>query len=300
MPEQEPRPSQELDEQAIAEALRTRSASVRDVAYGEGSQFSLGRGDARLEIYPRTGVTRLTTNDVRIELFGSAITDVSPTGVEFSRSQPGQDASLTVVPGGGIVFTLVAGGERSPVSPEPTADLSDEMRARSAFVSGRDHLPAVRAPETPQEPRSGTAGTSEPSPAVDSPEGHQAAREHAPSSPGEERTTSHQQTAAETEQERIALTGRLGRDPAFRTTKTGSLVGRFPLAVHREDGNTTWHTVLAFGPRAEQLQHRAASGELTQGREVDVVGYLHLNERPGKDGKPRKVQEVYAVAVKKR
>src|SRR5512144_661926 len=128
MPEQEPAPSRELNDQAVAEALDTRSATIRDVAYGEGSQFSIGRGDAPLEIYPRTGVTRLTTNDVRVELFGSAITDVSPTGVEFARSQPGRDASLTVVPGGGIVFTLVAGGERFPVSPEPTADLSDEMR----------------------------------------------------------------------------------------------------------------------------------------------------------------------------
>ena len=88
--------------------------------------------------------------------------------------------------------------------------------------------------------------------------------------------------------------------PAFRTTTTGSLVGRFPLAVHSEDGHTTWHTVLAFGQRAEQLQQRVTSGELTQGREVDVVGYLHVNERPGKDGELRQVQEVYAVAVKKR
>src|SRR5512144_754535 len=224
MPEQEPRPSQELDEQAIAEALHTRSASVRDVAYGEGSQFSIGRGDARLEIYPRTGVTRLTTNDIRVELFGSAITDVSSGGVEFSRSQPGQDASLTVVPGGGIVFTLVAGGERSTVSPEPTADLSDEVHASGAFVSGRDHLPAVRAPETPQEPGSGAANTSEPPPAVDGSEGHQAAREPSPTAAPTHPATGQQPAAAETEQERIALTGRLGRDPSFRTTRTGSLV----------------------------------------------------------------------------
>lgn len=70
--------------------------------------------------------------------------------------------------------------------------------------------------------------------------------------------------------------------------------------MHREDGHTTWHTVLAFGPRAEQLQRRVEAGELIRGREVDVVGYRHLNTRPGKDGTPRTVQEVYAVAVKKR
>jgi single-stranded DNA-binding protein len=139
-----------------------------------------------------------------------------------------------------------------------------------------------------------------PPPVTDPPEAPQTAREPSSASTAGERAASQQHTATETEQERISLTGRLGRDPSFRTTKTGSLVGKFPLAVHREDGDTTWHTVLAFGPRAEQLQKRVTAGELTQGREVDVVGYLHVNERPGKDGTPRKVQEVYAVAVKKR
>ncbi|MGE5756935.1 MAG: hypothetical protein ACM35G_14680 [Planctomycetaceae bacterium] len=63
---------------------------------------------------------------------------------------------------------------------------------------------------------------------------------------------------------------------------------------------TSWPTVLAFGSRAEQLQRRVTAGELVQGHEVDVVGYRHVNECPGKDGRLRQVQEVYAVAVKKR
>jgi Single-strand binding protein family len=274
-----------LDDQPLAETLGTRSATVRDVAYGEGVQYSIGRGDARLEVFPRTGVTRLTSQDVRVEPFGSKVTDVSPGGVEFSRTQPGQDASLTVVPDGGIVFTLVAGGERRP----PVASESDE----SLTTPRSPATTSVRAPETPQEPRSVTADTSVPQPAVDGPAAPQAARE--PTSP-----TTPPDRAANPQQERISLTGRLGRDPAFRTTKTGSLVGKFPLAVHREDGHTTWHTVLAFGQRAEQLQRRVTEGELTQGREVDVVGYLHVNTRPGKDGKSRRVQEIYAVAVMKR
>src|SRR5512135_2150129 len=94
MPEQEPAPSRELNDPTVAEALHTRSASVHDVAYGAGRQYSLGRGDARLELFPRTGVTRLTTPDARVELFGGAVPHVSGSGVEFSRTRPGQDASL--------------------------------------------------------------------------------------------------------------------------------------------------------------------------------------------------------------
>src|SRR5512144_462964 len=120
-PEHSPTPA--VDPEALAEALKTRCATVRDVAYGEGVQYSAGRGSVRLEIFPRTGVTRLTAPDVRIELFGGTRAEVSDGGVEFSRAQPGQDASLTVVPDGGIVFTLVAGGEyRSPDTTEPSAD----------------------------------------------------------------------------------------------------------------------------------------------------------------------------------
>src|SRR5512144_3432793 len=141
-PEHSPTPA--VDPEALAEALKTRCATVRDVAYGEGVQYSAGRGSVRLEIFPRTGVTRLTAPDVRIELFGGTRGEVSDGGVEFSRSQPGQDASLTVVPGGGIVFSLVAGGEyRSPdaADPEPAEPLPHSEAPRPA--------PVVRAPEIP-------------------------------------------------------------------------------------------------------------------------------------------------------
>src|SRR5512134_2692251 len=178
MPEQEPPSSREFDDQAVAEALDTRSATVRDVAYGEGVQYSVGRGDARLEVYPRTGVTRLTARDVRIELFGSAVTDVSPGGVEFSRTQPGQDVSLTVVPGGGIVFTLVAGGERTrTVATEP----DELLPAPPPLPSAPD-----RAAETAQEPRSDPADPSVPPPAVRALDALQATREpSSPPAPGE-------------------------------------------------------------------------------------------------------------------
>src|SRR5512134_3124026 len=161
-----------FDEQAVAEALNTRSATVRDVAYGEGVQYSVGRGDARLEVYPRTGVTRLTARDVRIELFGSKVSEVSPGGVEFSRTQPGQDASLTVVPGGGIVFTLVAGGKRRPpIQPEPHTTPPSPTP------------PPLTGPETAQERGDLGTGLHSSPPTQDAPRASQAAQEPAPPSP---------------------------------------------------------------------------------------------------------------------
>src|SRR5512144_1034403 len=144
MAEHEPHGAR-FDEQALADALTTRSATVRDAAYGEGVQYSTGRGSVRLEVFPRTGVTRLTAPDVRVELFGSARVEVSPDGVEFSRRQPGQDASLNIVPGGGIVFTLVAGGEhRAPegATPQPAEALPQPAPPQAE--------PPGQAPDRPQ------------------------------------------------------------------------------------------------------------------------------------------------------
>src|SRR5512144_2934377 len=157
MAEHEPHRAR-FDEQALADALNACSATVRDVAYGEGVQYSAGRGSVRLEIFPRAGVTRLTAPDVRLELFGGARVEISDGGVEFSRTQPGQDASLTVVPGGGIVFTLVAGGEyrSSDANPEPAEPLHHTAAPRPAPIVPAPQIPkAAQAPE-PAEPEAVT------------------------------------------------------------------------------------------------------------------------------------------------
>src|SRR5512135_3037790 len=118
-----------LDGQALGEALGTRPATVRDVAYGEGQLYSAGRGTTRLEVFPQTGVTRLTAQDMRVELFRNADASVSQTGVEFHRSQPDQEASLTVLPGGGVVFTFIAGAEpTSPTGPHQRRNLTGPDR----------------------------------------------------------------------------------------------------------------------------------------------------------------------------
>ena len=50
----------------------------------------------------------------------------------------------------------------------------------------------------------------------------------------------------------ITLTGRLGQDPWY-TRREEVLVAGFPLAVNQEEGQTTWHKVVAQGDAAEQV-----------------------------------------------
>jgi len=93
-------------------------------------------------------------------------------------------------------------------------------------------------------------------------------------------------------QRRVTLEGRVGAEPVFRTTAQNKLVGRFPLAVHQGD-DTIWHQVVVFGDRAKQLE-----AALKKGQAVEVVAYVHHNERQSRDGTKRLVEELYAVAVR--
>jgi len=87
----------------------------------------------------------------------------------------------------------------------------------------------------------------------------------------------------------------LGRAPSFRTTRNGTLIASFPLAVRDEDGSTTWHTILAFGERAEKLRV-----QLDKGQAVQVISYQHEREVRTKRGETKIVREVYATMVKAR
>lgn len=93
--------------------------------------------------------------------------------------------------------------------------------------------------------------------------------------------------------ERLTLRGRAGTDPSFRTTRNGTAIARFPLAVRDDAGETEWHTVVTFGDRAERLR-----GLLHRGGVVEVVGYLHEREARTRGGQPRVVRELYAAVVR--
>ncbi len=97
---------------------------------------------------------------------------------------------------------------------------------------------------------------------------------------------------AERKPERVTLRGRIGTEPAFGATRRGAAVARFPLAVHDENGATSWHTVVAFGDRAERLR-----GVVGRGDALEVVGYVHERSVRSRGGRPRQVQELYAAAI---
>jgi hypothetical protein len=99
------------------------------------------------------------------------------------------------------------------------------------------------------------------------------------------------------ERVRVQLAGRLGQDPKVRVTGKGTLIAQFPIGI-RDDADltkTTWHTVLAFQKRAEQVRDT-----LKKGMPVEVSGYVHERAIPRRDGSTRTVREVYATLIKPR
>jgi single-strand DNA-binding protein len=96
-------------------------------------------------------------------------------------------------------------------------------------------------------------------------------------------------------QSRVTLFGRVGAGPRFRTTPKGRLVASFPLAVRESEEQTTWHTIVAFDKRAEQVRESLAKGQA-----LEVIGYLHQRERQLRDGRTKRIEQIYAVAIRPR
>src|SRR5512144_436049 len=251
--------SPELDDQAIAQALHTRAATIRDVAYGEGVQFSAGRGTLRLEIYPRTGVTRLTGADIRIELFGNAVAQVSDSGVEFARVQPGQEANLTVLSDAGVVFTFISAGHPVPETPQepvkgPQPRENNPTRPDAHHAPGQDDAADAATPNSPTRDSQGAR------------------------TPGTERGTL------------VKFTGRLGKDP-FISGKRGVPHVRLSVGEHYQDDNgqeqTRWHEVWAANTNSDTVKRMAEEGKLHHGSEVRVRGYRH-ERGPDASGRPQR------------
>lgn len=333
MAEREQQQAKHFDAPGVAKALGAESSALADPAYGHGWHFQVNgtRAPLSLDTFPETGFSRITTQGARIELFDGGMPTVEDEGIVFLKKDSKlEHGTVTLHPNGGVSvgYLVDAGPVKIPGLPdtEDTEQINAEHQAANQLAeTAEDPAPAVVtvAQKPPEKEAVRTPGafpdvrpmiqqvsvTAEPEPTsqepvtTDKPEDEhpldRAARIRTEAQP-EQTAVQSEETAKETEAKRVKLIGRLGRNPTFRTTTNGKVVGKFPLAVHLEDGTTKWHDVLAFGDRAAALQKRMEAGELVKGNEVEVVGYEHEREYKAKDGTMKKAQEINSVAVKRR
>jgi hypothetical protein len=92
------------------------------------------------------------------------------------------------------------------------------------------------------------------------------------------------------------LTGRLGNDPWYIPRDEGPVAG-FPLAVHDEQGKTTWHKVVVSGETAEQMNAGRQTGQFKKGRLVQLSGTPVTRQEDNGKGGTRTVKEFHATSV---
>ena len=93
----------------------------------------------------------------------------------------------------------------------------------------------------------------------------------------------------------VRLTGNLGFDPEVREIAAGRKVARLSLATNETYTNaagervtdTQWHTVVAWGRIADQVQRL-----LTKGTPVSLEGRLVHRSYTGKEGMKRYITEI--------
>ena len=98
-----------------------------------------------------------------------------------------------------------------------------------------------------------------------------------------------------TQKNNVRLSGNLGFDPEVREIAKGRKVARMSLATNERYRNangefvtdTQWHTVVAWGSAAEQVERL-----LRKGSPVNVEGRLVHRSYENKDGVKRHVTEV--------
>jgi Single-strand binding protein family len=265
MSEQQPLSNKE----ALEQALNAKAEPAWDPIYKEGQEFRLAQIDGLpgvgLEVFPDHEVVRVTTSNLTSLTFPTRAAPHIEGGAVVFTNRHGR---LTVAANGEVVWERVS---------QPT----EAPPAQPAVAGSTSDLP--RQPSCPE--KASEALVSE---------------QQDGSKPAENGQTPRTTTVAPKEERRVELTGRLGRTPTFRTTPRGTFIGKFPLAVHLEDEATKWHTILAFGPRAQKLEQKVTAGEVVKGREVEVIGYTHSREVQGKNGKTRVVREVHVAVVKSR
>ncbi len=288
----------------LAEALDAEPAHTHDVGWGDGIAYRVGYDPdtaSRLEVFPDSGVARITSQDAQITLFRQLPPSRYADRVRFEQLGPDGQLELTLTRRGRLRLDL------TPALPEP--DPVPPAAATAASGPFMQATPAGAHPdasETLATTWTETADNGQESPVgtTNSIEMARDAETCASRDPGgsvphiQDPSGTPEDPAAPTPEPkatRLNLAGRLGRMPSFRSTRNGTVIASFPLAVRDEAGDTTWHTVLAFGDRAEQLRE-----DLAEGQQIEVIGYLHQRERTTRPGETRIIDEIYATVVKPR
>ncbi|WP_328549662.1 single-stranded DNA-binding protein [Streptomyces sp. NBC_00366] len=246
-------------------------------------------------------------------MFGDMLPRVEDEGIVFLRKDSDHEhASMALHPDGGLTF-----GYQVDAGPVAVDGLPQDLEDTEQIITRHEaeQTPAVQSPE-PEAPPVVVAAPKPPEktgpermsrafpdarPMLQQVQVEPTLAAPQPVKPREVAAQQEQDSqateAGEAERQRVKLVGRLGRTPTVRETAGGKLVGKFPLAVHLDDGTTKWHNIVAFGERAAAIKTRTEAGELVKGNEIEVVGYLHEREYQGRDGTTKTAQEIYSVAV---
>ena len=100
---------------------------------------------------------------------------------------------------------------------------------------------------------------------------------------------------------KVTLIGRVGKDPEFRATQSGTSVAKFTVATSRrwlgKDGEwqeeTEWHRIVTFGKRAESVNKNISKGRL-----VYIEGRLHYDSYTDKDGIKKYTTDIFGEYVR--
>ena len=266
----------------ITEFLKVSPETTEDIAFGAGQRFRLSTApDATsVELFASASAARITTVDMQLTLRriaaqvqGGELVFAPKTGAQQrQRASVSASGEVTVIPNadvpsvepGTAAITETANlGERS--AREATLEQAIRMLVDALDRCGGDE---------PTCPHCGPARAF---------------------AEGLVNPLVEEAQRPQPEQERLTVTGRIGAELSFRTTRNGVLIARFPVAVHRDDGGTTWETVVVFGKKAERLR-----GALQKGQTVEVVGYAHDRRVPKRDGTVKTVREIYGTVVRTR
>jgi hypothetical protein len=236
--------------------------------YGEGVRLSIGEPDhpqGTLEVYPEAGHVQYTSEGASLALTFRQPPYQETDRLIFSDESEHEYRTAIFQDSGEVTLFL----QPKPKAEEVDRDMSPTLRAQPVEefeeAIAADELPSGRiAPwEQPQPATTGTEST----------------------------TNTNKETKKGV---RVELFGRAGRDPRVRTTGGGTLIAKFPLAVHEtpegdtDEEITNWFTVVAFRAMAERVQQLVKMGE-----QYHVVGYKQNREYRG-----RTFEEVNAVVVR--